>query len=100
MGVRRTPSVVVGVPVVMMMRLILVVGVMVMMRVILGMGVMLAMPVIMRMVVMVVAMPVVVIPRVLFTLDPGLTLTATAYRTHQLTSNSLIRISSPPVTCS
>lgn len=35
----------------------------------------------------------------LLTLDPGFTLAAAAYGTHQSTSSSLIRSSSPPVIC-
>ena len=35
----------------------------------------------------------------LMSLDPRFALTAAANRTHHATSNSLIRISSPPVTC-
>ena len=49
---------------------------------------------------MIVMLVMVMVVGVLLAFQPGLTLTASAYRTHQLTSNSLIRISSPPVTCS
>ena len=49
--------------------------------------------------VMVVFMIVVVAMRLVLALDPGLARAASANRTHQFTSSSLIRNSSPPVTC-
>jgi hypothetical protein len=58
----------------------------------------------MRMAVAVLAMMVMMIVRVRLGLcaglDAGILITAAADRTHQATSNSLIRISSPAVTCS
>jgi hypothetical protein len=72
---RRSPAIIVGMPArVMRVIMVVVVGVM--------------MPVLMLMIVI-----------VLMTFDHGLALTAAAYRTHHSTSSSLIRISSPPVTC-
>ncbi len=59
-----------------------------------------AMLVIMVVVVFPIVMMMVMPLPVLMPLDGGLALTATAYRTHHSTSNSLIRNSSPPETCS
>lgn len=69
------------------------------MRVVMGMGMIMIVIMIVVMMVMLPIMMVVVTLPVLMPLDGGLTLAAAAYRTHHSTSNSLIRNSSPPVTC-
>jgi hypothetical protein len=54
----------------------------------------------MMFVMMFLIMGVIVVPVFLIVpLDPGLALAASAYAAHHSTSSSLIRISSPPVTC-
>jgi hypothetical protein len=48
----------------------------------------------------IVVMMIMVVLRLCAGLDAGILITAAADRTHQATSNSLTRISSPAVTCS
>ncbi len=99
MGACRAEAVVVvAVVMIVAMLVIVIVVVMMVVRVIMIMA-------------MIAVMMVVVAVAVLMALHPGVTLSASAYRAHgpvscrssrgaQSTSSSLIRISSPPVTCS
>jgi hypothetical protein len=97
MGVGRALAVIVvafvamGVP--MVVTVIMRMGMFVVVMMVVAMGVRMT-------VLMVMAMPMFMFMLVLMPLDTGLALTAAANGTHHSTSNSLIRISSPPVTCS
>ena len=90
MGVGRAFTVVVMIPIVMVMMGMLVIMVVGMIRVM--------MVVVMSMAVLMVVVVMVMVTHLL-ALDPGLTLATAAYGTHQSTSSSLIRSSSPPVIC-
>ncbi len=74
--------------------MMMVVAVMIIVMIVMAMTMIMVLPLFM---VMVIRMAVVMTGRLAF--DPDLAVTAPANRAHQLTSNSLIFISSPPVTC-
>jgi hypothetical protein len=97
MGVGRPLAVVVVVAVMMVVMPVMVVGMTVFMIVIPMMMVM-AVGMTVPMVVIMMMVVIMGVPHVL-PLDTGLALAATAYGTHQSTSSSLIRSSSPPVIC-
>ncbi len=96
-GVRRTLTVVVMVTMGMLMVAVFLVMIVGMIVIAMAMMVPMGMTVLMVMMMVVVIMSMVVTH--LLTLDPGFTFAAAAYGTHQSTSSSLIRSSSPPVIC-